>query len=94
MPIVPQEQRLDCLRRKVLISRNIRAGWLVDLAMGGLNYEIEHHLFPSRPRANLRRARPIVRAFCQERGIPYAGIPIRLLPDRGPVPQHRRSRGR
>ena len=43
MPIVPQEQRLDCLRRKVLISRNIRAGWLVDLAMGGLNNEIEHH---------------------------------------------------
>lgn len=55
MPIVPQEQRLDCLRRKVLMSRNIRAGWLVDLAMGGLNYEIEHHLFPSRPRANLRQ---------------------------------------
>ena len=37
MPIVPQEQRLDSLRRKVLMSRNIRAGWLVDLAMGGLN---------------------------------------------------------
>ena len=54
------------------MSCNIRAGWLVDLAMGGLNYQIEHHLFPSRPRANLRRARPIVRAFCQERGIPYA----------------------
>ena len=59
MPIVPQEQRLDCLRRKVLMSRNIRAGWLVDLAMGGLNYEVEHHarhrllLLPTRRSPNI-----------------------------------------
>ena len=39
--------------------------------MGGLNYQIEHHLFPSMPRPNLRRAQPIVRAFCAEHGITY-----------------------
>jgi fatty acid desaturase len=72
MPIVPREERLDFLHRQVLMSRNVRGGWLVDFAMGGLNYQIEHHLFPSMPRANLRRARPIVRAFCQEHGITYA----------------------
>ena len=49
----------------------MRGGPLVDLALGGLNYQIEHHLFPSMPRANLRRARPLVRAFCAEHGIPY-----------------------
>jgi fatty acid desaturase len=38
---------------------------------GGLNYQIEHHLFPSMPRNNLRRARPIVRMYCQSQGIPY-----------------------
>ncbi len=39
--------------------------------LGGLNYQIEHHLFPSMPQPNLRHAQPLVRAFCAERGVPY-----------------------
>ena len=39
--------------------------------LGGLNYQIEHHLFPTMPRPNLRSAQPLVRAFCQEHGLPY-----------------------
>jgi fatty acid desaturase len=46
-------------------------GHFVDIALGGLNYQIEHHLFPSMPTPNLRRARPIVRGFCAEIGVPY-----------------------
>ena len=42
-----------------------------DFALGGLNYQIEHHLFPSMPRPSLRRAQPLVAAFCAERGLPY-----------------------
>jgi fatty acid desaturase len=71
MPIVPATTRLDFLQRQVLTSRNIRGGPVVDAAMGGLNYQIEHHLFPSMPRPNLRRARPHVRAYCAEVGVPY-----------------------
>ncbi len=71
MPIVPADVRIDFLRRQVLMSRNIRGGLFTDLAMGGLNLQIEHHLFPSMPRPNLRRAQPIVRAFCLERGVTY-----------------------
>jgi fatty acid desaturase len=41
------------------------------LALGGLNYQIEHHLFPSMPRPNLRRSQPLVRAFCAQLGVPY-----------------------
>jgi len=44
---------------------------VIDVALGGLNYQIEHHLFPSMPCANLPRAQPIVRDFCAERGIDY-----------------------
>jgi fatty acid desaturase len=43
----------------------------VDLVLGGLNYQIEHHLFPNMPRPNLRHAQPLVRAFCQQHGLPY-----------------------
>ncbi len=71
MPVIAAGEKLDFLHRQVLVSRNIRGGWFTDFALGGLNYQIEHHLFPSMPRANLRHAQAHVRAFCAERGIPY-----------------------
>ncbi|GIE93345.1 fatty acid desaturase family protein [Paractinoplanes rishiriensis] len=61
----------DFLRKQVLTSRNVRGGRLVDAALGGLNYQIEHHLFPAMPTPNLRRAQPIVQAYCAEIGVPY-----------------------
>jgi fatty acid desaturase len=72
MPILGQDQTLDYLRSQVLTSRNIRGGWLTDFTLGGLNYQIEHHLFPSMPRPSLRHAQTAVRAFCAEHGIPYS----------------------
>jgi fatty acid desaturase len=71
MPILAVADRSDFLRRQVLTSRNVTGGWLTDLALGGLNYQIEHHLFPSMPRSNLRRAQPLVREFCRQRELPY-----------------------
>ena len=87
MPIVPANSRIDFLRRQVLMSRNIRGGRFTDLFMGGLNYQIEHHLFPSMPRPSLRNAQPIVREFCDSRKISYTetglvqsyGIVVRYL---------------
>ena len=72
MPILSADDDMDFLRRQVLTSRNVRGGWLVDGLLGGLNYQIEHHLFPSMPRRSLRQARPIVRAHCRRIGLPYA----------------------
>jgi fatty acid desaturase len=71
MPILTGEDRPDFLRRQVLTSRNVRGGRLTDIALGGLNHQIEHHLFPSMPSPNLRRARTIVRRHCQELGVDY-----------------------
>jgi fatty acid desaturase len=61
----------DFLRKQVLTSRNVRGGPLTDAALGGLNYQIEHHLFPGMPTPNLRKAQPIVRAYCAEVGVSY-----------------------
>lgn len=71
MPTIPVEAKVDYLRRQVLTSRNVRGGWFIDQLLGGLNYQIEHHLFPNLPRANLRAARRLVRAHCAERAIAY-----------------------
>ncbi|MEV7872399.1 acyl-CoA desaturase [Streptomyces sp. NPDC088124] len=59
------------LRRQVLTSRNIRGGHVTDWFLGGLNYQIEHHLFPSMPRPHLRLAQPLVRAHCRRLRVPY-----------------------
>jgi fatty acid desaturase len=67
---------LDWLHRQILTSRNLRSGRLVDFLFAGLNYQIEHHLFPAMPRVNLRRARPIVRTYCAQHGIPYTEVSI------------------
>src|SRR5215211_1392505 len=72
MPTLTDAEELDFLRRQVLTSRNVAGSRLVDWLLGGLNYQIEHHLFPHMPRPNLRRAQPLVRAFCQQHGLPYA----------------------
>jgi fatty acid desaturase len=72
MPMLEEGKEPDYLRRQVLTSRNVRGSRVVDFLMGGLNYQIEHHLFPSMPRPNLRRAQPLVRAFCTERGVSYS----------------------
>lgn len=71
MPIVPRDATLDFLRRQVLMSRNIRGSRILDTAMGGLNHQIEHHLFPSMPRPHLRRAAPVIAAYCRAHGVPY-----------------------
>jgi len=71
MQMITEGQELDFLRRQVLTSRNVRAGVLTDAFMGGLNYQIEHHLFPSMPTPALRQAQRITEQYCAELGIPY-----------------------
>jgi fatty acid desaturase len=71
MPTLSEAEELDFLRSQVLTSRNVRGSRLVDWLLGGLNYQIEHHLFPNMPRPNLRRAQPLVRAFLSQHDLPY-----------------------
>jgi fatty acid desaturase len=71
MPTLSEADELDFLRRQVLTSRNVRGSRFVDFLLGGLNYQIEHHLFPNMPRPNLRHAQPLVREFCRQHDLPY-----------------------
>ncbi len=72
MPTFSREDNIGFLRRQVLTSRNVVGNPVADFWYGGLNYQIEHHLFPSMPRNKLKEAQPIVQAFCEERSISYA----------------------
>jgi fatty acid desaturase len=71
MAIVPAGSRLDFLSKQVLTSRNVRGGLPLTALMGGLNYQVEHHLFPNMPRPALAKARLLVREHCRANAVPY-----------------------
>lgn len=69
--MVRADEPFDFLYLQVLTARNVRGGPLRDLLYGGLNYQIEHHLFPSMPRNRLPDAARIVEPYCAAHGISY-----------------------
>jgi fatty acid desaturase len=71
MPIIESATAVGFARRQVVTSRNIRGGRFTTFMLGGLNYQIEHHLFPLMPRPNLRRAQGFVRDFCVAADLGY-----------------------
>jgi fatty acid desaturase len=71
MPMLEQNNQQNFLHRQVLTSRNVVAHPVTDFWYGGLNYQIEHHLFPRLPRNKLREAQPIIRGFCRDHCIAY-----------------------
>ena len=71
MPIIPRNSKVDFFRKQVLTARDIKGNWLIDNLMGGLNYQVEHHLFPSMPRSSLIRAQEITKLYCAEKNVLY-----------------------
>jgi fatty acid desaturase len=71
VPIYNDDSTLGFLQGQISVSRNVKGGRFTAFIFGGLNYQIEHHLFPAMPRPNLARAQQIVRAFCASQDIPY-----------------------
>lgn len=71
MPMLAEGEKMDFLHHQAKMSRNIRGSRFIDVAMGGLNFQIEHHLFPSMARPHLRKAAAIIAEFCRDNGVPY-----------------------
>jgi len=71
MPLIDGGGEMSFVQRQVITARNVTGGRFVNFLLGGLNYQIEHHLFPTMPRPNLARAQRIIRPFCIESGLGY-----------------------
>ena len=67
---------MSFLQRQTITARNVRGSPVTDWMFGGLNYQIEHHLFPTMPRNRLREAQPHVQALCRARGISYRSVSV------------------
>ncbi len=72
MPIIKSATAAGFARRQVVTARNITGGRITTFLLGGLNYQIEHHLFPSMPRPSLRQVQGLVRDFCAATGLGYS----------------------
>jgi len=70
------ETRPDFWKLQVTTTRNITGGhgfpqFFVDWLCGGLQYQVDHHLFPMMPRHNLAKCHKLVESFCKEWGVQY-----------------------
>merc|ERR1712183_27915 len=70
------DKRPDFWKLQVTTTRNITGGHgipqrFVDWFCGGLQYQVEHHLFPSMPRHNLAKTHDLVKSFCREWKVNY-----------------------
>lgn len=67
----PEAEGIPFADLQLRTTRNYRGGAWARFVFGGLENQIEHHLFPSMPRHQLRRAAPFVQEFCAARGLRY-----------------------
>jgi linoleoyl-CoA desaturase len=61
----------DFLYRQTLTTVNFRTGWFGRLVCSGVDFQIEHHLFPGIPHVHYPKLSPIVEEFCRQHGYPY-----------------------
>lgn len=64
----------DFVTNQAITSSNVGGSWLAQMN-GGLNFQIEHHLFPRVHHSNYATIAPVVRQFCKEKKIAYVHFP-------------------
>jgi fatty acid desaturase len=76
MAVYDADKRPDFWKLQVTTTRNITGGHgipqaFVDWFCGGLQYQVDHHLFPMIPRHNLKKTHELVESFCKEWKVGY-----------------------
>ena len=73
---IDSDEKLSFLEQQVVTARNVSGGWLVNYVLMGLNYQTEHHLFPTCPRNKFRLLAPHVRRACAEAGLTFTEVSL------------------
>ncbi|MGH8980824.1 MAG: fatty acid desaturase family protein [Acidimicrobiales bacterium] len=74
MPMIGPGANLGFAEHQVVTAQNVSGGALLTFVLGGLDFQIEHHLFPSMPRPNLKRAQSLVKDFCLTSQLEYCDV--------------------
>ena len=66
------EHQDDWVRQQIESTRDaVTSNPFSEWLWGGMQYQLEHHLFPTMPRYNYPRLVPVIKAFCEENDIEY-----------------------
>jgi fatty acid desaturase len=74
MPLIKNAQDFSFFEHQVVTSRSITNHSIWNRLFGGLNYQIEHHLFPQVPSHRLGKVQAIVRKHFAHHHIAYAEL--------------------
>jgi len=66
-----ESEDLTWMELQMRTSRSLKGGALVHWFYGGLNTQIEHHLFPKAPRFNLLKIQQMTRDFAKKHNMKY-----------------------
>ncbi|XP_060031735.1 fatty acid desaturase 3 [Erinaceus europaeus] len=73
---IGHEKHRDWASSQLAATCNVEPSFFNDWFSGHLNFQIEHHLFPTMPRHNYRRVAPLVKALCAKHGLRYEVKPF------------------
>ena len=73
LPVV-KEQNNDWVHQ-LETTRNLQLPRVISFFFIGLDYQVEHHIFPKIPHQNLPKASEITAAWCKRQGLPHHSVP-------------------
>jgi len=73
---IHRERYLDWPTLQTLTTCNVEKSWFNDWFTGHLNFQVEHHLFPTMPRHNYSKVNKQVREMYEKHGVPMVTKPL------------------
>lgn len=73
---IDYDKNVDWFSTQLQATCNVRQSLFNDWFSGHLNFQIEHHLFPTMPRHNYWKVAPLVKSLCAKHGIEYHCKPL------------------
>lgn len=68
---IDYDNNLSWFKSQLQATCNVEQSWFNDWFSGHLNFQVEHHLFPTMPRHNYHKIAPYVRSMCEKHKVPY-----------------------
>ncbi|ESO98065.1 hypothetical protein LOTGIDRAFT_143229 [Lottia gigantea] len=73
---IDRDQNKEWFKLQLGSTSNVQAGWFNNWFTGHLNFQIEHHLFPTMPRHNYEKVQPLVKSLAKKHGVEYLDKPL------------------
>uniref|UniRef100_A0A8C6VED2 Fatty acid desaturase domain-containing protein n=1 Tax=Naja naja TaxID=35670 RepID=A0A8C6VED2_NAJNA len=73
---IDHDKNMDWFSTQLQATCNVNQSFFNDWVTGHLNFQIEHHLFPTMPRHNFWKVAPLVKSMCVKHGIEYQSKPL------------------